>query len=113
MKTSRASPTSVRQMATIWRSAIDRRVERRVEIERDAEAVEHARGLRPHLPPPDQPRAGAEDVAEGDVLGDGHLREQRQVLPDDVDAEAAGGDRRDALRPGCRNTSISAPGSGV
>ncbi len=75
------------------------RVERRVEIERDAEPGKHPFGLRPHLAPPDQPRAGAEDVAEGDVLGDGHLRKQREVLPDDVMPRAARGDRRHRFDP--------------
>ena len=99
MKISRASPTSVRQMATIWRSAIDSVLSGASRSSVDAEPGEHPLRLLPHRPPPDQPRPRAEDVAEGDVLGDGHLRKQREVLPDDADAEGAGRDRRHRVDP--------------
>ena len=88
MITSLASAAIARQIATSWRLAIERSSTLRVRIERDVDA-RHRRLARSHGSAFHLTRCGRAEMApDGDVLGDGEVREQRKVLIDHLDAAA-------------------------
>ena len=61
-----------------------------VEVEVEAEAPEHLPRGAAHRGAARGPRQEPEVLLEGDVLGDAEVREEGEVLPDDLDAESAG-----------------------
>ena len=72
-----------------------------VEIEFEIEALQDRRRDGPHPAPAHQPQRRAERIRDGDVLGHGQVREQRQVLEDHLDPErlGLGGIERQHRRP--------------
>ena len=87
MKTRRASPTSARAMATIWRCAMESVLTGRSRSMLTPSLSSMNAPRRLHLAIIDEVRPRAEIAFEGDVLGHCHFREQREVLPDHLDAE--------------------------
>ncbi|MND69437.1 hypothetical protein D3C80_609130 [compost metagenome] len=65
-----------------------------MQVERDAEAGKRLFGGLLHRALVDKAIFAAHGVLEADILGDGHLAEQRQILPDYLNAERLGHARR-------------------
>ncbi len=62
-------------------------VHRRVAIDGHAEAIEDAAGISPHPPEVDHAGPARRRLAEEDVLGDGEVRHEAQLLIDGADSE--------------------------
>ena len=83
----RASVTSARAISTICWCATLSRTDERAGVERDAQVVEHRLSLPAHLRSA-KPEA-ARLAPEKDVVRDGKIRNERELLVDDADAPVA------------------------